>query len=204
EEGCRKVGVPYISVLDPILHAMTGYLGAEMRGQPGRQHTMDAEYFSRIDAMHFALLHDDGQGLGSLNESDVVLVGVSRTSKTPTCIYIANRGIKAANIPIVAGMAPPPELDKLTKPLVIGLTKSPERLLQVRRHRLLSLQQKDETDYVDPERVKAEVQAARRLFSERKWPSIDVSRRSIEEIAAAILKLYSRHTGIDEQKLRIA
>lgn len=204
EDGCRRLSVPYISALDPILGAMATYLGAEIRGQPGRQHAMDAEYFSRIDAMHFALLHDDGQGLATLNDADVVLVGVSRTSKTPTCIYLANRVIKAANVPIVAGMALPPEIDKLTRPLVIGLTKSPERLLQVRRNRLLSLRQKAETDYVDPAQVKAEVQQARRLFSERNWPSIDVSRRSIEEVAAAVIKLYSRHTGVDEHKLRIA
>jgi hypothetical protein len=132
-----------------------------------------------------------------LNDADVILVGVSRTSKTPTCVYLANRGIKAANIPFVPGMALPPELFAATRPLVVGLTNDPERLIQVRRNRLSMLHQDERTDYTDVEAVREEVAAARRLFTERQWPVIDVSRRSIEETAAAVLKLLARRQGQD-------
>jgi regulator of PEP synthase PpsR (kinase-PPPase family) len=158
---------------------------------------MDHEYFARIDAMTFALNHDDGQSSWGLNDADVVLVGVSRTSKTPTCIYLANRGIKAANVPVVPGVPLPPELAEASHPLVVGLTNDPERLIQIRRNRLSLLQQDDKTDYTDIEAVRAEVAQARRLFAERRWPVIDVTRRSIEETAAAILKLLQRRQGLD-------
>ena len=193
EETCRRLQLPSIAVLDPIIAALGGFLGSTSRGQPGRQHTLDAEYFGRIDAMHFAMLHDDGQALAGLNEADVVLVGVSRTSKTPTCIYLANRGVKAGNIPLVAGLPLPPELDRLTKPLIVGLTKDPERLVQVRKARLLSLNQDARTDYVDLEQVRSELREARRLFTQRNWPVLDVTRRSIEEVAAAIINLLTEH-----------
>jgi regulator of PEP synthase PpsR (kinase-PPPase family) len=193
EEHCHRLQLPSIAVLDPIIAALGGFLGAKSRGQPGRQHALDAEYFGRIDAMHFAMLHDDGQGLAGLNDADVVLVGVSRTSKTPTCIYLANRGIKAGNIPLVAGIPLPAELDRLSKPLIVGLTKDPERLVQVRKARLLSLNQKPETDYVNLEQVRGELREARRLFTQRNWPVLDVTRRSIEEVAAAILNLLAEH-----------
>jgi hypothetical protein len=157
---------------------------------------LDSEYFQRIDAMTFALNHDDGQSLWGLNDADVVLVGVSRTSKTPTCIYLANRGIKAANVPMVPGVPLPNEVFELTRPLVVGLTNDPDRLIQVRTQRLASLhQQQMRSEYTDLDKVKEEVTAARRLFTERNWPVIDVSRRSIEETAAAILRLLARARG---------
>jgi regulator of PEP synthase PpsR (kinase-PPPase family) len=184
-------------VLDPVIGALAVHLGRKSRGLPGRQHLMDHEYFARIDAMTFALNHDDGQSSWGLNDADVVLVGVSRTSKTPTCIYLANRGIKAGNVPIVPGVALPPELLAATHPLIVGLTNDPERLIQIRRNRLSLLQQDDTTDYTDIEAVRAEVAQARRLFAERRWPVIDVTRRSIEETAAAILKLLQRRQGLD-------
>lgn len=189
EEGCRRMGTPCISVLDPVLAAMSSYLGEQALTKPGRQHQLDTAYFDRIDAVQFTLAHDDGHLPGSLSEADIVLVGVSRTSKTPTAIYLANMGLKTANIPYIPNVPLPPELDRLTKPLVVGLTNSPERLIQVRRSRLRSLKQDGETVYVDPEAVREEVAQARRLFTERGWPVIDVSRRSIEETAAAILAL---------------
>ncbi len=199
-EGCRRLQVPCIAVLDPVIASLGNFLGVKSRGLPGRQHIMDAEYFSRIDAMTFALHHDDGQSVQSLKEAEIVLVGVSRTSKTPTCIYLANRGIKAANIPIVPGVPVPEELTRLRnrpgEPFVIGLTKDPARLVQVRRNRLQMLAQDPDTDYVDPGAVRDEVMAARKLFNRHKWPVIDVSRRSIEESAAAILQLYERR-GLD-------
>jgi len=147
--------------------------------------------------MTFALAHDDGQSAWGLNEADVILVGVSRTSKTPTCIYLANRGIKVGNVPVVPGMPLPPELFAATRPLIVGLTNDPERLIQVRQNRLTMLHQEDRTDYTDVEAVRQEVAQARRLFSERHWPVIDVTRRSIEETAAAILKLLARRQGQD-------
>jgi regulator of PEP synthase PpsR (kinase-PPPase family) len=158
---------------------------------------LDTEYFARIDAMTFALNHDDGQNLWGLNEADVVLVGVSRTSKTPTCIYLANRGVKAANIPMVPQITLPPELFTATKPLIVGLTNDPDRLVAVRRNRLEQIQaDRQSTDYIDPDRVRAEVVAARRLFAQHRWPVLDVTRRSIEEAAAAIMGLLAkRHAG---------
>lgn len=198
-DGCRKLQVPAIPVLDPVIGALASYLGRQSRGLPGQQHLLDSEYFQRIDAMTFALNHDDGQSLWGLNDADVVLVGVSRTSKTPTCIYLANRGIKAGNVPIVPGMPLPPEVFALTRPLVVGLTNDPDRLIQVRTQRLASLHHGGEhSEYTDLAKVREEVTQARRLFTERNWPVIDVSRRSIEETAAAILKLIARKQGLED------
>ena len=197
-EGCRKLQVPAIPVLDPVIGTLATYLGRQSRGLPGQQHLLDTEYFQRIDAMTFALNHDDGQSAWGLDQADVVLVGVSRTSKTPTCIYLANRGIKAANVPVVPEMTLPPELFTATRPLIVGLTNDPERLIQVRRNRLSMLHHDERTDYTDMEAVREEVTAARRLFAEHHWPVIDVTRRSIEETAAAILKLIARRQGQDK------
>jgi len=199
QDGCRRLQVPAIPVLDPVIGVLASHLGRKSRGLPGQQHLMDSEYFHRIDAMTFALAHDDGQSAWGLNDADVILVGVSRTSKTPTCIYLANRGIKAANVPIVPNSPLPPELFDATKPLIVGLTNDPERLVQLRRNRLAGLHQEPDSgsEYVDTDAVRSEVQAARRLFTERKWPVIDVTRRSIEETAAAILKLITRRRGED-------
>jgi regulator of PEP synthase PpsR (kinase-PPPase family) len=192
EEACRQLRVPFIPVLDPVMAALSSYLDVEFGAQPGRQHALDADYFSRIDAMHFTLAHDDGQLLDGLEEADVVLVGVSRTSKTPTCMYLANRGVKAANIPLIPGMKPPLELLALKKPMIVGLTKEAKSLADIRRSRLKFLHQDQETDYADEERVKSEVAEARKLFAQQGWPVIDVTRRSIEEAAATILQLLTR------------
>lgn len=190
EESCRELGLPCISIMDSVLAGLAAWAGSSIRGQPGRQHVMDTEYFERIEAVHFTMSHDDGQLTHDLDEADIVVVGVSRTSKTPTCIYLAQRGIKAANIPLVPGCPPPPELEKVTRPMVVGLTKDPKRLIEIRRNRLRMLNQEDSTDYVDPDAVKAETQMARRLCSKHGWPVIDVTRKSVEETAAAILTLY--------------
>lgn len=197
-EGCHRLQVPAIPVLDPVIAALGAYLGSRARGLPGQQHMLDSEYFQRIDAMTFALNHDDGQSAWGWNDADVILVGVSRTSKTPTCIYLANRGIKAANVPLVPGTEPPAELYHLARPLVVGLTNDPERLIQVRRNRLTQLKQDHGTDYTDIEAVRQEVATARRLFTEHEWPVIDVTRRSIEETAAAVLKLLARKRGVED------
>lgn len=193
ETGCRAIGTPCIGVLDPVLAAMSSFLGEQAITRPGRQHQLDTAYFNRIDAVQFTLAHDDGHLGGSLADADIILVGVSRTSKTPTAIYLANMGMKTANIPYVPNMNLPSELAELTRPLIVGLTNSPERLIQVRRSRLRSLKQDGETVYIDPEAVRQEVAQARRLFAEHDWPVIDVSRRSIEETAAAIMTLVEQH-----------
>lgn len=195
EEGCRRLMVPHIPVLEPVTAAMGAYLKAEVRARPGRQHALDEEYFDRIEAMHFALSHDDGQSTWSLNEADVILVDVSRTSKTPTSIYLANRGIKTANVPFVPGVSLPPELFETDQPMIVGLTKDPRRLVEIRRQRLKLLDQDENTDYVDLDMVSDEINQARRLFSKNAWPVINVTRRSIEETAAQVLQLLNRQRG---------
>ena len=193
EERCRELQMPSMSILDPIVSMLRGYLGmVEHIEKPGIQHELDAEYFKRIDALTFTMGHDDGQNTETLHDSDVVLVGVSRTSKTPTCIYLANRGIKAANVPIVPGVTLPKELAELEHSLVVGLAISPERLVQIRRNRLATMNVAEETDYVDLDIIRSEMTTARRLFAHHGWPVIDVTRRSIEETAAAILNLFGR------------
>jgi regulator of PEP synthase PpsR (kinase-PPPase family) len=198
EDRCRELGQPSVGVLDPVMGLLGTYLGAEVSHRPGAQHELDAKYFARIEALNYTMAHDDGQSAATLDMADVVLVGVSRTSKTPTCIYLANRGIKAANIPIVLGITLPTELDTVKRPLVVGLIASPERLIQIRRNRLLSLNEEAETEYVDLDAVRAEIAFARRLFADKGWPVIDVTRRSIEETAAAVLALHSRAARVPE------
>lgn len=199
EEGCRLHQIPCIPVLDPVVAALGAFLNAKSHPRPGGQHAMDAEYFERIEAMQFALSHDDGQMTHELAEADVILVGVSRTSKTPTCIYLANRGVKAANIPFVPGCPLPEDLFEENGPLVVGLTNDPKRLIEIRRQRLRFLDQDPDTEYVDEDSVKEEVASARRLFSQHDLPVINVSRRSIEETAATILQLVARRNGEEER-----
>ena len=190
EKECHERKIPHIAVLDPVLEAMANYFGMRSAGRPGRQHKLDEEYFDRIDAMNFVMTHDDGQATNNLKEAEVILVGVSRTSKTPTCIYLANRGIKAANVPIVPDCPLPPELfEKEGHALVIGLTENPARLAQIRRHRMEMLANEGDTDYTDLNRIKEEVAFAQRLFRDNNWPVLDVTRRSIEETAAAVMQL---------------
>ena len=191
EEACGRLEVPGISVLDPVISTLATYLNAKSQPQIGGQHVLNAEYFRRIDALNFTMMHDDGQHTEGLNDADIVLIGVSRTSKTPTSIYLANRGIKVANIPIVRGIQAPKELGDLTRPLVIGLVATIERIAQIRRNRLLSLNEAEETTYVDKKAIADELNYARQLCDMYDWPIIDVSRRSIEETAAAILSLYN-------------
>lgn len=191
ETRCRALGLPAVAALDAVSDAMSNMLGQEAKARPGRQHVMDAAYFARVDAIQFTIAHDDGLNSQNWEEADILLAGVSRTSKTPTSIYLANRGYKTANIPIVPEAPPPPNLFTLKNPLVVGLVTSADRLVQVRRNRLLSLNQSPDTDYVDEEKVKAEVAAARRMFADNDWPVLDVTRRSIEESAAAIINLFN-------------
>jgi len=196
ETACRELQLPCVPMLDPILKGLSAYLGLESKAQPGRQHTMGEEYFSRLDAMDFALSQDDGQAPAKLADADVILVGVSRTSKTPTCIYLANRGIKAANVPYVPGTPLPEILTSGRAPMVVGLTEDPERLVSIRRNRLRMLNQTETSSYADIEAVRSEVNEARRLYTKMGWPVIDVTRRSIEETAAEIIKILARRNMI--------
>ncbi len=193
ERECRRLKVPCIGLMDPVVTALRRYLGAEARAKPGLQHVMDEDYFLRIDAMQWSLTHDDGQSVHDIDQADVIVLGVSRTSKTPTSIYLANRGIKVANIPIIDGVALPAEVAAARHPLIVGLTKDAKQLVQIRRNRLRLLNQNQDTDYVDIDAVSQEVNAARRLFAQNGWPVIDVSRRSVEETAATILQYFKRH-----------
>ncbi len=196
DEACARLGVKLLHVLDPVLEMLQTEFGAPAKHKPGRQYVLDADYFRRIDAMHYVISHDDGQATRGAREADVVLVGVSRSSKTPTCFYLANRGIKALNVPLVPGIEPPAELNDPSCP-VIGLTIDPKSLIDIRRHRLqligvgteAGFARSDNTAYVDYEAVEKELLWARRLCNARGWPTIDVTRRSIEETAATVLKL---------------
>lgn len=190
ESGCRSLGVPCLSVLGPVLRLFESYLGAETTHRVGAQHSLNADYFRRIDALNYTMLHDDGQNSATLEQADVILLGVSRTSKTPTSIYLANRGIKTANVPLVPGVPLPGELEKLSAPLVVGLYATPERIVQIRQNRLLGLKvHTDDNRYIDREAVTEELAFARKLCTRHGWPLIDVTRRSIEETAAAVLAL---------------
>lgn len=193
EKVCMETGSPCLSVLSPVVHMFEAYLGAASRGRPGAQHTLDADYFKRIDAMNYTMLHDDGQSVHGLSDADVVLFGVSRTSKTPTSIYLANRGVKTANVPYVSGVPVPDGLTGVRGPLVVGLVASAERIVQIRQNRLLSLNASDNSAYVDEDAVAAEITETRRICARNKWPVIDVTRRSIEETAAAIMDLHRDH-----------
>jgi len=196
ELACQRMNVAVVNVLDPVIGLLQEHIGEQAGARPGRQYVLDADYFRRIDAMHYVLAHDDGQQQVGIAEADVLLVGVSRSSKTPTCFYLANRGIKAANIPLVPGLDVPDVLDNPPCP-VIGLTLDAPSLIDIRRHRLKLIAagaptgavRQDSTDYVDEEIVRAELLWARRLCTRHGWPVIDVTRRSIEETAATVLQL---------------
>ena len=195
EEGCRKLDMACIPALDPLVSALSRYLGAALTRRVGVQHALDNDYFNRMDALNYAIGHDDGQGGQDLDQADVVLVGVSRTSKTPTCIYLAHRGVRAANVPLVPGRAPSEKLLNLKNALIVGLTISPDRLIQIRRNRLLSLKEDRDSSYIDIEAVRQETVLARRLYERMEWPVIDVTRRSVEETAAAVLNLLNGGHG---------
>ena len=194
-ERCRALNLPCVSVIDPVMGALSSLVGSAGRPQVGKQHAMDEGYFSRMEAMDFAMRHDDGQWAEELELADVVLVGVSRTSKTPTCVYLANRGVRAANVPIVPDMPQLPFLEKLRRPLVVGLTISPEPLAAIRktRQQFLGLGPNETGNYggiyADLDQVRQELLYARRLFARLGWPEIDVTKRSVEETAAAIYQM---------------
>jgi regulator of PEP synthase PpsR (kinase-PPPase family) len=194
EDACHKLEMPCVAVLDLALDATSRYLGVELNHRVGNPRKLNAEYFKRIDALDFAMYHDDGQQHVDLAEADVILVGVSRTSKTPTSVYLAHRGVKAANVPMVPGVPLPPEVFLKDGPLVVGLLISADRLIHIRRNRLAAMKETRAGSYTDEDEVRREVMDAQKLFEREGWPTIDVSRRSIEETAAAVLNLLTeRH-----------
>jgi len=199
ESKCREINIPSLSIIGPVMQLFRAYLGRETTQRVGAQHTLNADYFKRIDALNYTMMHDDGQHVEGLEDADIVLVGVSRTSKTPTSIYLANRGVRTANVPLVPGIPIPPQLETLKNPLVVSLHASPERLVQVRQNRLLGMGAKASEDaYTDRQAVTEEVLFSRKLSAKYDWPLLDVTRRSIEETAAAVMKLYA-----DRQRQRM-
>ncbi|WP_420960541.1 pyruvate, water dikinase regulatory protein [Brucella sp. IR073] len=193
DESCAAMGVPSVSVLEPVLTTFQSYLGAPAHRRASAQHVLNADYFRRIDALNFTMEHDDGQLPPDINEADVILIGISRTSKTPTSIYLANRGIKTANIPIVLGIPIPEVVVSATKPLIVGLVATAERISQIRQNRVLGASPGYDVDiYTDRANIAEELAYARGICARHGWPVIDVTRRSIEETAAAILALRPR------------
>jgi len=186
---CDALLMECVDVLEGPVTALRQFLGSTETNKVGRQHQVDQRYLERIETLNFTIAHDDGQSLDTISEAQVILTGASRTSKTPTCVYLAIRGVKAANVPLVPQVPVPEQLLSARKPLIVGLWVSPDRLVQVRRNRLASMGEGRDTNYVDPETVREEITATRRLFEQNDWPSIDVSRRSIEETAAAVMNL---------------
>jgi regulator of PEP synthase PpsR (kinase-PPPase family) len=196
ETACQESGCPCLSILDPVLNMFQAYLGTTSSLRPGAQHVLDADYFKRTDALNYTMMHDDGQMTDDMELADIVLVGISRTSKTPTSIYLANRGFKTGNIPLVPGISVPPQLERLKNPLVVGLVASPERIGQIRQNRLLALNADEDSPYIDRTAIAEELAFSRKLCLRNNWPMIDVTRRSIEETAAAVIDLYrSRQSG---------
>lgn len=195
EDRCQSLGIPAVSILDPTLATLGRYLGAPIASEVGAQRNLDADYYKRIEALDFAMVHDDGQSVMGLKNADIILLGVSRTSKTPTCIYLANRGYRAGNIPLVPGAPLPTIIESFERPFIVGLAASPDRIVQIREQRLIGLKQNDATDYTDQDQVRDEMRTAKRMFVKKGYPVVDVTRRSIEETAAKIINLYHAHTN---------
>ena len=190
EQSCKQLNVPCVAPLKHVLQVFESYLGMTSTPNVGGQHQLDADYFRRIEALNFTMLHDDGHLPDCLDDADIILLGISRTSKTPTSIYLANRGFKTANVPLVPGLALPPDLEQKTKAFVLALVASPERIAQVRQNRVIEHAHGHLEDYVDRDVIAAEIAQTRQLCARHGWPIIDVTRRSIEETAAAIIRLY--------------
>jgi [pyruvate, water dikinase]-phosphate phosphotransferase / [pyruvate, water dikinase] kinase len=194
EEGCRHLRVPCAFVLEPFVSMLAEYSGAEVRFRTAARDFIDEDYYRRVEAMKYTLAHDDGLASDNLEDADVVLVGVSRSTKTPTCMYLASRGFKAANVPLVPGVPLPDGVTKAKSPLVLGLTLQPKVLAQVRSSRLQRLSEDRTTSYDETESVAREVLEARRLCARHGWRVIDVTNRPIENTAAFILKLLQQRT----------
>jgi len=193
---CKDIDVRCIDLLEGPVKALRQFLGQEETHKVGRQHEVDQRYLERIEALNFTIAHDDGQSLDTIDDAEVILTGASRTSKTPTCVYLAIRGIRAANVPLVPGVPPPQQLLQARRPLIVGLWVSPDRLVQVRRNRLTSMGETRDSAYVELDAVRAEIASTRQLFENQDWPMIDVSRRSIEETAASVINMMTERKDV--------
>lgn len=198
ERRCSELKIPCLAVLQPIMQVFESYLGAPRTPIVAGQHVLDADYFRRIDALNFTMAHDDGHLPNDLNDADIIVLGISRTSKTPTSIYLAQRGYKTANLPLVPSIPLPEKLTKPHKAFVVCLIASPDRLAEVRRHRAMMLADRNLGDYVDRDRISAEIAYSRKVCAQNGWPVIDVTRRSVEESAAQILKLLHDRDAAEE------
>jgi regulator of PEP synthase PpsR (kinase-PPPase family) len=192
EQFCKKENILYLPVMENIVSVLEEYTGFEAINRPGGQHILNDDYFKRIEAINYTLEHDDGQGQLNLENADVIVVGVSRTSKTPTCIYLANQGIKAANYPLVPHVGISEELENVKNTQVVALITSAHTLVEIRRKRSIELGLNNtDNDYIDIHKVEEEITTAKRIFANKGWPVIDITRRSVEETASAIMNILS-------------
>ena len=189
-EEANKVGIPCFGVLGDLILNFSKILNQKATHKPSGQHVLDEEYYKRIEAIQFTMNHDDGNQTENILESDIILVGVSRTSKTPTSIYLANRGLKTSNIPLVNEMSIPKDVISATNLCIVGLVTEAERLFDIRRNRLNTLKENEASDYTNLEKIKSEVEESKKIFKKNKWPTIDVTRKSVEETAASIIKIF--------------
>jgi regulator of PEP synthase PpsR (kinase-PPPase family) len=205
EKRCRELKVPSLHVLEPIMKVFEAYLGAPQVPVVAGQHAVDADYFRRIDALNFSMAHDDGQLPQDLNAADIIILGISRTSKTPTSIYLAQRGYKTANLPLVPGIALPQALTQPHRAFVVGLVASADRIAEIRRNRVQIMADRNLNEYVDRSEIANELAFSRRLCARHNWPIIDVTRRSIEETAATIIRLlHDRDDALEASRQRQA
>ena len=189
-QEANKMKIPCFGVLGDLILNFSKILNQKATHEPSGQHVLDEEYYKRIEAIQFTMNHDDGNQTENITESDIILIGVSRTSKTPTSIYLANKGLKTSNIPLVNDMSIPDDVIKNKKLCVVGLITEAERLFDIRRNRLASLKENEGTDYTNIEVIKDEVEKSKKIFKKNQWPIIDVTRKSVEETAASIIKIF--------------
>ena len=188
---CNRKNIPCFGILGDLIISFSNLLDQKALNVPSRQHIMDDEYYKKIEAIQFTMNHDDGNSIDDIDKSDIILLGVSRTSKTPTSIYLANKGMKISNIPLVNENSVPEILKKNPqKKCIVGLTAEPDRLVDLRKNRMQSIKDNESTEYTNLDIVQKEMEDARKLFQKYKWPSIDVTRKSVEETAASVLKIH--------------
>ena len=190
-KASNKKKIPCFSVLGNLILNFSKILNQKASHQPSGQHALTDEYYDRIEAIQFTMNHDDGNSINDIEKSDIILLGVSRTSKTPTSIYLANRGYKTSNIPLVNEKSVPDRMKNIKfKPCVVGLTTEADRLFEIRKNRLTSLKEKDKSEYININEIKKELENSKKIFRSNNWPTIDVTRKSVEETAASIIKIY--------------
>ena len=189
-EQSKRKKIPCFDVMGDLILNFSKIINQKASREPSAQHVLDDEYYDRIEAIQFTMNHDDGNQTDDIEKSDIILLGVSRTSKTPTSIYLANRGYKTSNIPMINSKSVPEKIKKKTSLCIVGLTTEPERLHDLRKNRMNSIKETESTNYTDLEKIVKEVNDAKKIFKKYKWQIIDVSRKSVEETAASVIKIY--------------